>query len=152
MTDAADHIHLEETTPWVRWWLRLEGISGLVLGWVVWRGQGGDLPWFIPLLLVPDVGMLGYLKDSHVGAITYNVIHNWFVGGLVLGLGWWAGIPAVTMAGAILVAHTGIDRLMGYGLKYPTGFKDTHLGRLGRPDAPRGGQEERPKAIGPRGL
>ena len=146
---ADEHIHLEETTPWVRWWLRLEGVAGLVLGWVVWVSQGGELAWFIPLLLVPDVGMLGYLRGNHVGAITYNVIHNWFVGGLVFGLGVWATSAPLTMAGAVLVAHTGIDRIMGYGLKYPTSFKDTHLGRLG----PRGGTApDRPRAIGPRGV
>ncbi len=30
----------------------------------------------------------------------------------------------------ILFAHIGIDRLLGFGLKYPSGFKDTHLQRL----------------------
>ena len=128
MTD--EHIHLEETTPWVRWWLRLEGFAGLVLGWLVWQAQGGELLWFVPLLLVPDVGMLGYLKGNHAGASTYNVVHNWFVGGIVLGLGWWVNVVPLTMAGAILVAHTGIDRVFGYGLKYPTGFRETHLQRV----------------------
>lgn len=128
----SDHVHLEETTPWVRRWLRLEGFAGLVLGWVVWQSYGGELVWFVPLLLVPDVGMLGYLRGNHVGAITYNLVHNWFVGGAVLGLGWWLDALPLAMAGAILVAHTGIDRVFGYGLKYPTSFKDTHLGRLGR--------------------
>jgi hypothetical protein len=146
---AHDHVHLEETTPWVRWWLRLEGFAGLAVGWLAWQAQGGELAWFIPLLLVPDVGMLGYLRGNHVGAITYNLIHNWFVGGVVLGLGLWLVSQPLTMAGAVLVAHTGIDRVMGYGLKYPTSFKDTHLGRLG----PRGGPgPERPRAIGPRGV
>jgi hypothetical protein len=130
-----EHIHLEETTPWVRWWLRLEGFAGLALGWLVWQANGGELVWFVPLMLVPDVAMLGYLRGNHVGAITYNLAHNWFVGGAVLGAGLWLATPAITMAGAVLVAHTGIDRVMGYGLKYPTSFKDTHLGRLG----PRGG-------------
>jgi len=123
---------LEETTPWVRRWLRLEGIAGLALGWLVWQANGGELVWFVPLLLVPDIAMLGYLRGNHVGAITYNVGHNWFVGGLVLGLGAWLSVPVLVMAGAILVAHTGIDRVFGYGLKYPTSFKDTHLGRLGK--------------------
>jgi hypothetical protein len=41
-------------------------------------------------------------------------------------------VPALTLAGVILVAHTGIDRILGYGLKYPTSFQDTHLGRIGR--------------------
>ena len=50
----------------------------------------------------------------------------------MLGVGWFLQIPALTMAGAVLVAHTGGDRLLGYGLKYPTSFQDTHLGRIGR--------------------
>ena len=65
-------------------------------------------------------------------AIAYNVAHNWAVGGLVLGLGAWLAVPWLGLAGAILVAHTGIDRVLGYGLKYPTSFQDTHLGRIGR--------------------
>ncbi len=131
MSAEHEHVHLEETTPWVRWWLRLEGISGLVLGWVTWQAFGGELVWFIPLLLVPDIGMLGYLRGNHLGAITYNVIHNWFTAGVVFAIGAALEIDWLAMAGAILVAHTGIDRIFGYGLKYPTSFKDTHLGRLG---------------------
>ena len=127
-----EHVHLEETTPWVRRWLRAEGAAALGLGWVAWQATGGDLIWFVPLLLAPDISMLGYLGGNHTGAIAYNVAHNWFVGGLVLGIGWWFGVPILSFAGAILVAHTGIDRLLGYGLKYPTSFQDTHLGRIGR--------------------
>jgi hypothetical protein len=130
--DTTERVHLEDTTPWVRLWLRAEGVAGLALGWVAWQSQGGELVWFVPLLLAPDISMAGYLGGNHAGAIAYNVAHNWFVGGLVLGLGWWLAMPLVTMAGAILVAHTGIDRVLGYGLKYPTSFQDTHLGRIGR--------------------
>ena len=128
----SEHVHLEETTPWVRRWLRAEGLAALALGWVVWREFGGELIWFIPLLLVPDVSMIGYLRGPHLGAITYNIAHNWFVGGLVFTIGAALEVNALAMAGAILVAHTGIDRLLGYGLKYPTSFQDTHLGRIGR--------------------
>lgn len=127
-----DHVHLEETTPWVRRWLRIEGLAGLALGWVAWQSFGGEPLWFVAFLFVPDISMLGYLRGNHVGAIGYNIGHNWFVGGLVLGAGWWLSIPAIALAGAILVAHTGMDRVFGYGLKYPTSFKDTHLGRLGK--------------------
>ena len=109
-----EHVHFDETTPWVRRWLRAEGLAGLALGWVVWQSLGGGLLWFVPALLLPDVSMLGYLRGPHAGAIGYNLAHNWLVGGLVL------------------VAHTGGDRLLGYGLKYPTSFQDTHLGRIGR--------------------
>jgi len=126
------HANLEETTPWVRRWLRAEGFAGLVLGWVVWQSLGGELLWFVPALLLPDLTMLGYLRGNHVGAITYNIGHNWFVGGLVLGAGLLLSIPAIGLAGAILIGHTGGDRILGYGLKYPTSFQDTHLGRIGR--------------------
>lgn len=128
----SDHVHLKDTTPWVRRWLRAEGIAGLALGWVVWQALGGELLWFVPALLLPDISMLGYLRGPHAGAIGYNLAHNWLVGGLVLGGGWFLSIPALAMAGAVLVAHTGGDRLLGYGLKYPTSFQDTHLGRIGR--------------------
>lgn len=126
------HAHLEDTTPWVRRWLRAEGIAGLALGWVAWHSFGGELLWFVPALFLPDVSMAGYLGGPHRGAIGYNIAHNWFVGGLVLGAGWFLSIPLLGLAGAILVAHTGFDRILGYGLKYPTAFQDTHLGRIGR--------------------
>lgn len=130
--DPTDHVHVENTTPWVRRWLRAEGLAGLALGWLAWQSQGGELLGFVVFLLGPDLSAAGYLGGNHLGAITYNIAHNWFVGGLVLGLGWWFAVPMLTMAGAILVAHTGIDRVLGYGLKYPTSFQDTHLGRIGR--------------------
>lgn len=76
--------------------------------------------------------MLGYLKGPHAGAISYNVVHNWATAGLVLALGVALAVPGVVLAGLILVAHVGMDRLMGYGLKYPTSFQDTHLGRIGK--------------------
>jgi hypothetical protein len=129
---VADHIHLEDTTPWVRRWLRAEGIAGFALGAFAWVAFGGEPIWFLPLLLVPDVSMAGYLRGPHVGAIAYNIAHTWAFGGLVLGLGAWLAAPPLALAGAVLVAHTGIDRVLGYGLKYPTSFRDTHLGRIGR--------------------
>jgi hypothetical protein len=129
---VSEHVHLEDTTPWVRRWLRAEGIAALVLGWVVWRSLGGELLWFVPALLLPDLSMLGYLGGTHTGAIAYNIAHNWFVGGLVLGAGMLLSVPALGLAGAVLIAHTGGDRILGYGLKYPTSFQDTHLGRIGR--------------------
>jgi len=51
---------------------------------------------------------------------------------LVLAVGWFGAIAPLALMGAILVAHVGMDRSLGYGLKLPTDFKDTHLGRIGR--------------------
>jgi hypothetical protein len=81
----------------------------------------------VPLLLVPDISMVGYLRGPRLGAITYNLVHNWAVGLGVLGLGLATDLAAVSLAGTILIAHVGMDRALGYGLKLPTAFTDTHL-------------------------
>ncbi len=101
-------------------------------GLAIYGAAGG--PWLlvIPLLLVPDVSMLGYLRDPRLGALTYNLVHNWAIGLAVLGLGVWSGLSWVVLVGAILVAHVGMDRVAGYGLKLPSAFHDTHLGRIGK--------------------
>lgn len=118
--------------PSVLPWLRLEGVAAFAAGLAIFGATGG--PWLLalPLLLVPDVSMVGYLHGPRLGAITYNLVHNWALGLAVLGLGAWSGVGAVTLAGAILVAHVGMDRALGYGLKLPTSFQETHLGRIGR--------------------
>lgn len=118
--------------PQVRAWLRLEGLAAFVAGTVVFARVGGEWIWFVPALILVDVSMVGYLRGPGLGALTYDLAHNWAVGLGVLGLGLGLGIPAVTLAGAVLVAHTGGDRALGYGLKLRTGFRDTHLGTIGR--------------------
>jgi hypothetical protein len=115
-----------------RAWLRVEGAAALAAGVAIYLAQGGQLIWLVPLLLAVDVSMAGYLAGPVAGSVTYNVAHNWATGILVLGAGWAATAPALVLAGAILVAHVGMDRAAGYGLKYATAFRDTHLGRIGR--------------------
>ena len=114
-----------------RVWLRLEAVAAFVAGLAVFVVGGG--PWLlaIPLLLVPDVSMVGYLRDARTGAFTYNLVHNWALGLAVLGLGVWSGLGWVVLAGGILIAHVGMDRALGYGLKGAS-FHDTHLGPIGK--------------------
>ena len=119
----------------VRTWLRLEGLAAFAAGLAIFGATGGNWLFIIPLLLLPDVSAAGYLAGPRVGAFTYNAIHNWVPGLAVLGLGAWLASPAVVLAGSILVAHVGMDRAVGYGLKLPTSFHDTHLGRMGRDKA-----------------
>lgn len=130
---------LPSVHPSVLPWLRLEGLAAFIAALALYGVNGG--PWLlvIPFLLLPDVSMVGYLRDPRLGAITYNLVHNWAIGLAVLGVGWWAGVGAVILAGAILIGHVGMDRALGYGLKLPTSFQDTHLGRIGR-DRDRSGQ------------
>ena len=117
---------------WARPWLRAEGVGTLAAGLAGFLYLG--LPWwaFVLLLIVPDVSMAGYLRGPRVGAIVYNVAHDLATGVAVAGVGLAIGSVPVTAAGAILVAHSGMDRMVGYGLKLPSSFKDTHLGRIGR--------------------
>lgn len=136
---------MQVAPPSTRMWLRVEGVAAFVAGLAIFVDGGG--PWLlaIPLLLVPDVSMIGYLRGPKLGALTYNVVHNWALGLAVLGLGVWTGTAAITLAGAILIAHVGMDRALGYGLKLPTSFQDTHLGRIGKT---RRGAAEAPGAPG----
>jgi len=135
---ASDSIEAEPATPTgavtgtPRAWLRLEGLAGLAAGVAVYLASGGSLLWLVPLLLAADISMAGYLAGPRVGAIGYNLAHNWAVGVGLLGAGAALAAPALVLAGAVLVGHVGMDRLAGYGLKYPTAFSDTHLGRIGR--------------------
>lgn len=112
---------------------RLEGLA-LALVCVTSYGTLGE-SWalFAALILVPDISMLGYVARPRVGALTYNLAHNWVLVVLWLGIAWIldGGSFALSLP-LILGTHIGIDRALGYGLKLPTGFRDTHLGRIGR--------------------
>lgn len=116
----------------VAWILRIESAAVGVLGIVAFLSLGGSPLVLIPALLAPDLSMLGYLAGPRVGAVTYNLVHNWALPAglalLAIAIGQLWPLLAATAVGA----HVGWDRALGYGLKLPTGFKDTHLGRIGR--------------------
>jgi hypothetical protein len=125
-------IHIPETSAvpdTVRPLLRLEGLAVLLAGLVAYDRLGGDWLWLVPALLLPDLSAIGYLAGTAVGSLTYNLVHNWALGLAVLAAGLWWDIPLVTLAGVVLIAHVGMDRLFGYGLKHPGSFKDTHMQR-----------------------
>ena len=112
--------------------LRTEQVAIFATGALVWLANGGPPLLLIPAWLAVDLSMVGYLAGPRVGAITYNVAHN-LVGPLaLLGLGWWTDFGWLILVGAALLTHVGLDRALGYGLKLPTDFRDTHLGRIGR--------------------
>lgn len=112
--------------------LRLEAVALFVAGVLLYLQLNGHPLWLLPLLLAPDVSMIGYVGGPRLGAITYNAVHNLAIGLAALAIGWVAAVAPLALAGAILVAHVGMDRALGYGLKLPTDFRDTHLGRIGR--------------------
>jgi len=112
--------------------LRAEWLAIFLTGVAVYLEFGGHPLLLLPLLLAPDLSMVGYLAGPRLGALTYNLAHNLVVALGVLAMGWFLPIAPVALAGAILFAHVGMDRALGYGLKLPTDFGDTHLGRIGR--------------------
>ena len=118
-------------------WLRIEGLAALIAGSALYGWLGGNWLAFAPLLLMPDLSAIGYLAGNRIGALTYNAIHNWAIGLAVLGAAVALQAPELAFAGAILVAHVGMDRASGYGLKLLSGFGDTHLGHKGRARAAR---------------
>ncbi|WP_333820373.1 DUF4260 domain-containing protein [Ohtaekwangia sp.] len=88
--------------------------------------------WFAACILLPDLSMLGYLHNARTGAWTYNFFHHRGVA-IAVGLAGYAlGNIVTEFIGLILFSHIAMDRMMGYGLKYETGFKFTHLGEIGQ--------------------
>jgi hypothetical protein len=111
---------------------RLEVLVLLVAALVFYTSLEQSWWLFVILLLAPDLFMLGYVAGPKVGAALYNLGHLLVWPVLLIGIGFWAANPALMGLGAIWLAHLGLDRVLGYGFKLPTGFKDTHLGKIGR--------------------
>jgi hypothetical protein len=111
---------------------RIEGGVLLVLSLVIYWKLGGPWLWYALLILAPDLFMLGYLGGPRLGAAVYNLGHTWLLPGILAAVGIIGGTSFAVDVALIWVGHIGVDRLLGYGLKLPTGFQDTHLGRIGR--------------------
>ena len=88
--------------------------------------------WYWVLFLTPDISMLGYLFNTRLGAISYNLIHHKGVAVVLILTGVYVRSDGLTYAGLLLYGHSAFDRMLGYGLKYPDDFKHTHLGWIGK--------------------
>ena len=120
----------------VRLLLRAEGLAVFVLGVLAYAKTGAGLGMFAALFLVPDLSLFGYLLGPRQGATVYNAVHS-YLGPLVLAaLAVVGALPAALSLAFIWTAHIGLDRALGFGLKYPTAFGDTHLGRVGQKGRP----------------
>jgi uncharacterized membrane protein len=116
----------------VRLLLRAEGASVLMASLFAYSRFGSDWSTFAWYLLVPDLAFLAYLGGSKIGALAYNTTHSYVGAVLALSIGVSQSSPLVISASLIWFAHIGIDRTLGYGLKYFAGFGFTHLGRVGK--------------------
>ena len=92
-----------------------------------------DFEWwyYVLFFLAPDLSMFGYLVNTKVGAICYNLFHHKAIALVIYLLGFYLGNESLLFAGIILFGHASFDRILGYGLKYYTSFNQTHLGVIG---------------------
>ena len=119
-------------TGGVRLVLRLEGVvlfAGMTLLYGLWEGSW----WVYALLfLAPDLSFAAYLAGTKAGAAVYNAAHSYLLPVALMTAGLAMASPLLLSLAMIWLAHIGIDRALGYGLKYQAGFSFTHLGRIGR--------------------
>ena len=119
-------------TGGVRILLRLEGVvlfAGMTMLYALWDGS-----WWVYaiLFLAPDLSFAAYLAGPRAGAFIYNAAHSYLGPVALMTLGLAMVAPLTLSIAMIWLAHIGIDRALGYGLKYQTGFAFTHLGRIGK--------------------
>jgi len=142
-------------TGGVKWILRLEGLTIFLFAAFILKnfiGMGIPLYTMVLLFLAPDLSFLGYLISKRVGAICYNLMHSYitafifgylflFLGQYVMSTKYnffpeaWNEMSIGYLAYIIMliwIAHIGVDRALGFGLKYSEGFEFTHLGILKR--------------------
>jgi Domain of unknown function (DUF4260) len=115
-------------------WLRLEGLAlllAVLYGYVkVSHFEAWGLCIF--LLFLPDISIIGYAVSTRVGAILYNLAHSLILPLFVFSV-WLASPRRIILYFALMwLAHVGMDRALGYGLKYDDDFKHTHLGWIGK--------------------
>ena len=116
--------------------LRLEGAVIATVATAAYLTVGGPLWVFVILALAPDISMLAYLAGNRIGSTVYNAFHT-YLGPVTFGaIGAWFGTTPFIWVALIWTAHIGVDRAVGYGLKYPIGFKHTHLSGNADRDTP----------------
>jgi hypothetical protein len=113
--------------------IRVEELGLFLLSVVLFSATGYDWWWFPVLLFLPDLSMIGYLFTAKTGAFVYNLFHHRGVAVLLYGIGFYTAHPLTELVGIILLAHSSMDRIFGYGLKYADSFRHTHLGWIGSP-------------------
>ena len=110
--------------------LRLEGVAVFFGAIALYISQGASGLLFGLLLFAPDLSMVGYRINPRVGSFTYNAFHTYALPASLMALALAARWTLGMHIALIWFAHIGMDRMLGFGLKYPTAFKDTHLQRV----------------------
>ena len=107
--------------------LRIEGLVLLILSSIMFFNQNGIWIIYLALIFLPDIGMSGYFVNTKIGAVVYNLFHTTAIPATLLVIFFLTQQYSLLIFGFVWLAHIGIDRLMGYGLKYTDEFKHTHM-------------------------
>ncbi|KUP94477.1 DUF4260 domain-containing protein [Tritonibacter horizontis] len=114
-------------------WQKAEGAAICAVGLWLYAGAESVLSLWAAILVffAPDLSFVAYALGRRVGAFCYNLVHVYAFGALALAIGHLLQMPIWWEVGALLLAHSGFDRMLGYGLKTTEGFTVTHLGPIG---------------------
>lgn len=112
--------------------LRLDGLAVAVATIAAFAVIGGNWWLFALLILAPDLSFFAFALGQKAAAWTYNVVHSYTLPIALAGIGYVSGIAWMLPVALIWAAHIGIDRAIGYGLKYPSSLRLTHLGVMGK--------------------
>jgi hypothetical protein len=112
--------------------LKLEGLAVFLLALAIFWQQSFSWSLFWSTVLLPDLALFGYLVNSKVGAQLYNITHSKLLPSTLAVVSILMGNSLLSALAIIWFVHIGFDRMLGYGLKYPEGFKVTHLGAIGK--------------------
>lgn len=107
--------------------IRLEEVALFILSIYLFALLNFSWWWFPLLLLIPDVSMVGYIMTNKVGAFFYNIVHHRGIAILIFIIGAVSEQSIIQLIGIMLFAHSTIDRIFGFGLKFADNFKHTHL-------------------------
>ena len=110
--------------------LRLEALTVFLGAVIAFIHLGGSGLLFVLLILAPDLSAVGYTVNPRIGSMIYDVVHTYAAPALLILVALLTGSVIALQIALIWTAHIGADRLLGFGLKYPTAFKDTHLQRV----------------------
>lgn len=114
----------------IRYILQLEGAAIFMAALVLYAQLEASWWLFGALILAPDLAMAGYAFGPKIGTFCYNLLHNYVLPAVLVAVGLYVAETLYIHIAIIWVAHIGMDRAIQYGLKYNTGFKDTHISKL----------------------
>jgi len=115
----------------MRWLLRLEGLAIFLFALMAYQFLGFAWGFFILIFLLPDLSLIAYFHSPNVGAIAYNITHSYILPLMLFAYGFFVSSSDADKVAIVWLAHIGFDRALGFGLKYPRGFRYTHMGKLG---------------------